>query len=93
MDNQTIAFESRTLYLIARFFSVDPIYHDIYRDHYFRRFGENLDLSPQTLIEHCNALKQDMSRLYYHYSSPKLTDEDFKQALDNIIKELKGQIV
>lgn len=91
MNTEFIAFESRTLYLIARFFSVDPIYYDIYRDHYFRRFGENLDLNPKTLIEHCNALKQDLNRLYYHYGSPKLNDEDFIRALDNIIEELQSQ--
>lgn len=91
MDTEFIAFESRTLYIIARFFSVDPIYWDIYRDHYFRRFGENLDLNPGTLIEHCKALKQNLNRLYYHYSSSVKTDEDFIRALDNIIKELEGQ--
>ena len=91
MNTEFIAFESRTLYIIARFFAVDPIYWDIYRDHYFRRFGENLDLNPKTLIEHCKALKHDLNRLYYHYRSTGKTDKDFIKALDNIIKELESQ--
>lgn len=91
MNTEFIAFESRTLYIIARFFLVDPIYWDIHRDHYFRRFGENLDLNPKTLIKHCNALKQDLNRLYYHYHSARKTDEDFIRALDNIIEELESQ--
>lgn len=91
VNTKFIAFESRTLFIIAKYFAVDPILHDIYRDHYFRRFGENLDLCPTTIIEHCKALKVDLNRLLYHYGSIHLTKEDYIRALDKIIEELESR--
>lgn len=86
-----VAFEMRTLYIVHTYFSADPIYHDIYRDAYYRRFGTNLDLSPEVLIEHCEALKQDLERLYYHFYSDKLTEQQIIDALDKTIAELEGE--
>lgn len=83
-----IAAEAYTLYVVHTYFAVDPIYHEIFRDYIWRAYGINLDLCPREVIDHCEWLKDNLERLYYHYKHPDRTDTEHVAVLDKIIAEL-----
>lgn len=86
---QNISREVLTLYIIHTYFSPDYLYHEIFRDYYWRAWGVNLDLCPREVIEHCEWLKQNPVHLFYHYYYKEWTEQQHMDAIDSIIKELK----
>lgn len=86
---QNISREVLTLYIIHTYFCPDYLYHEIYRDYYWRAWGVNLDLCPREVIAHCEWLKQNPNRLFYHYHSKDRTEQEHLDALDIVINELK----
>lgn len=86
---QPLSNEVLTLYIIHTYLSPDPIYHEIFRDYYWRAYGINLDLCPREVIAHCEWLKRNMGCLFYHYYCKGISEEDHVKWIDKLIAQIK----
>lgn len=75
-------------YIIARFFTCNVLYEQWFRELWWWKYRENLNLIHEPIIEICKWLKDNLIHIRVYYAGDRFSDEQLTTTLDKIIAEL-----